>query len=258
VLCHVLERDADPVEIGLAENVVRIAMHPADQFEAFHALIDKGASVTDIAARFGVAEATVEKRLKLGRVCPAILDAYRAGDIGLEQVQAFALSDDHTAQQRVFPGLNGHPGDPRAIRRALTEGEIPSTDPRLCFIGLGAYEAAGGAVRRDLFCNSTTGYAQDPALVDRMVADKLATLAESIRAEGWAWVEARAQFDYSDRGEFRSIAPETIALPDDVAGELEQLRDEHDALLENAYAEEGEAGAADDARRGGEGRALNE
>ena len=95
VLCQVLERDADATEIGLAENVVRIAMHPADQFEAFRDLIDKGAAMADIAARFGVAEATVEKRLKLGRVCPTILDAYRAGDIGLEQVQAFALSDDH-------------------------------------------------------------------------------------------------------------------------------------------------------------------
>jgi hypothetical protein len=49
--------------------------------------------VPAIAARFGVSEATVEKRLRLGRVAPAILDAYRAGDIGLEQqVQAFALS----------------------------------------------------------------------------------------------------------------------------------------------------------------------
>ena len=54
VHCVELERDADPVEIGLAENVVRIAMHPADQFEAFRDLIDKGASAAAIAARFGV------------------------------------------------------------------------------------------------------------------------------------------------------------------------------------------------------------
>jgi len=61
-----------------------------------------------IAARFGVSEATVEKRLKLGRVAPAILDAYRAGDIGLEQVQVFAISDDRKAQQRVFAACNGN------------------------------------------------------------------------------------------------------------------------------------------------------
>ena len=56
MLCQVLDRDADATEIGLAENVVRLAMHPADQFEAFRDLIDKGAGIADIAARFGVAE----------------------------------------------------------------------------------------------------------------------------------------------------------------------------------------------------------
>jgi ParB family chromosome partitioning protein len=136
---------------GLAENVVRIAMHPADQFEAFRALVDKGANTADIAARFGVPESTVEKRLKLGRVAPAILDAYRAGELGLEQVQAFTVSDDHEAQQCVWAACSGQRANPSAIRRALTEGEVPSTDPRLCFIGIAAYEEAGGIVRRDLF-----------------------------------------------------------------------------------------------------------
>lgn len=62
--CHVVDGEADATEIGLAENTVRVAMHPADQFEAFRELIDKGASVADIAARFGVSEITVTKRLK--------------------------------------------------------------------------------------------------------------------------------------------------------------------------------------------------
>ena len=67
VLCQVLDRDTNATEIGLAENVVRIAMHPANQFEAFRSLIDKGADVPGIAARFGVPEATVTKRLKRPR-----------------------------------------------------------------------------------------------------------------------------------------------------------------------------------------------
>src|SRR5271166_1201436 len=104
-------------------------LHPADQFEAFRALMDKGSSAADIAARFGVAEATVTKRMKLGRVSPVILDAYRAGDLSLEQVQAFTVSDDHEAQERVW-SEGGHRCKPTAIRRALTEGEIPATDKR--------------------------------------------------------------------------------------------------------------------------------
>ena len=95
---------ADASEISLAENVVRVAMHPADQFEAFRTVIDNGATVAYVAARFGVSEDIVEKRLKLGRLSPVILAAYRADDIGLEQAQAFALSDDHAAQEAVYAG----------------------------------------------------------------------------------------------------------------------------------------------------------
>jgi hypothetical protein len=46
-----------------------IGKHPADQFEAFRDLIDKGSTPADV-ARFGISESTVAKRLKLGRVSP--------------------------------------------------------------------------------------------------------------------------------------------------------------------------------------------
>jgi ParB family chromosome partitioning protein len=108
VPCITIANDADAAEISLAENVVRVPMHPADQFEAFRTVIDNGASIADVAARFGVSEEIVEKRLKLGRLSSAILKAYREGDIGLEQAQAFALSDDHPAQARVLGELSPH------------------------------------------------------------------------------------------------------------------------------------------------------
>ena len=43
-------------ELSLAENVVRIAMHPADQVIAFTKLADSGLTVAEIAARFGTTE----------------------------------------------------------------------------------------------------------------------------------------------------------------------------------------------------------
>jgi ParB family chromosome partitioning protein len=42
VPCRVIGRDADATKISLAENVQREAMHPADEFEAFKALIENG------------------------------------------------------------------------------------------------------------------------------------------------------------------------------------------------------------------------
>ena len=75
VACKLLSKKADAAEISLAENVVRVPMHPADQFETFRSLIDNGADGADLAARFGVTESLVAKRMKLGRVSPVLLAA---------------------------------------------------------------------------------------------------------------------------------------------------------------------------------------
>ena len=83
VPCQVVADDADATEISLAENAVREQMHPADEFEAFRDLSDKGMPAADVAARFGVTEAVVSKRLKLARVSPVILTAYRDGKLDL-------------------------------------------------------------------------------------------------------------------------------------------------------------------------------
>src|ERR1017187_1123818 len=66
VPCHVIAGDANATEISLVENTVREQMHPADQFDAFLALIDD-MHPADIAARFGVTETVVQQRLKLAR-----------------------------------------------------------------------------------------------------------------------------------------------------------------------------------------------
>ena len=105
--CRVVTHGANATEISLAENVVRQPMHPADQFEAWRDLADGGMDVAEIAARFGVAGAVVVKRLKLGRVNPDLLALYKAGDMSLEQVQAFTVSDDQAEQLRVWNSLQG-------------------------------------------------------------------------------------------------------------------------------------------------------
>jgi ParB family transcriptional regulator, chromosome partitioning protein len=93
VPCQLLDSAPDAVEISLTENSVREPMHPADEFEAFRALVDGGMSETDVAARFGVSEAVVSRRLKLARVRPAVMAAYRRDDLSLAQVIAFTVSD---------------------------------------------------------------------------------------------------------------------------------------------------------------------
>jgi ParB family transcriptional regulator, chromosome partitioning protein len=166
--CRVLAAEANATEISLAENTIRQQMHPADEFEAFLALIEDGMHSADIAARFGVTETVVQQRLKLARVSPAIIKAYRRGDITLAHVMAFAVSDDHAAQEHVWEALGDWQlEDPDIIRDALTEQEITARDRRVKFVTLKTYEKAGGAVRRDLFAQADDGvFIQDIALLE--------------------------------------------------------------------------------------------
>lgn len=73
-------------EDSLAENVMRVALHPLDQFRAFSALIEAGLSEEDIAARFFVSVSTVRQRLRLASVSPTLLEIYGEDGITLEQL----------------------------------------------------------------------------------------------------------------------------------------------------------------------------
>jgi ParB family chromosome partitioning protein len=231
--CVIASGDTDAAELSLAENIVRMPMHPADQFEAFRNLVDDGAGIADVAARFGVSETLVLKRLKLGRVSPVILEAYRAGDIDLDLVQAFTVSDDHEAQERVFTETAAWNLHPRAIKEALTEGEIPATDKRVKLVGLDAYTEAGGAVRRDLFDPENGGTVLDAALLDRLVVRTLESAAEQLRSEGWRWVEIVPELDYEYLSDFERCYPENVPLSDDDQAELDRLTAEYDELVDS-------------------------
>jgi ParB family transcriptional regulator, chromosome partitioning protein len=104
--CSVIGDDADATEISLAENVQREQMHPADEFDAFKALIESGTPPADVAARFGITETVVLQRLKMAKVSPILIEAYRNGDMTLQHIMAFAASDDHAAQERIWNELD--------------------------------------------------------------------------------------------------------------------------------------------------------
>jgi ParB family chromosome partitioning protein len=233
VACRPSNDDIDASELSLAENVMRAPMHPADQFEAFRRLIDEGATTADVAARFGILDSVVAKRLKLGRLSPVILAAYRQDEIGLEEAQAFAVTDDQRAQERVFAELSEWNRSPASIRRALTAEEIPTSDKRMLFVGVDAYRQAGGVLRQDLFCDEGTGYVLNPELLERLVAEKLDGIRAQVSAEGWRWVETVADLDWQDLRGFARRYPERIDLPVQDQAELDRLSDEYDELVDS-------------------------
>lgn len=126
---------------SLTENVQREAMHPADQFEAFAALVAEGRPIEDIAADFSVTPLVVQRRLKLANVSPRLMTDYRADAVTLDQLMALAITDDHAAQESAFydaPTWQRHPSN---LRERLTEREIDAyRHPMVRFVGLDTYE----------------------------------------------------------------------------------------------------------------------
>lgn len=171
--------------------------------------------------------------MKLGRLSPVILAAYRENEIGLEDAQAFALVDDHDAQERVLAELSSWRLNAQSIRRALTEGEVPTSDKRMRFIGTEAYQATGGIIRRDLFSEDDTAYAQDAALLEALVTQRLADVAKSVGGEGWKWVEVMSDIDYSNFSSQQRLYPERESLSDDAQAELDALAAEYDSLVDS-------------------------
>ena len=103
----------------------------------------------------------------------------------LDQLMAFTVTADHTRQEQVWDSVaRSYNKEPYLIRRQLTEGAVRAADRRALFIGIEAYEAAGGVVMRDLFQHDDGGWLQDPALLDRLVTEKLQAEAEGLRDEG--------------------------------------------------------------------------
>lgn len=197
--------DASARTVSLTENVQREAMHPADQFEAFAALIVEGRPIEDIAADFGVTPLVVQRRLKLANVSPRLLADYRADAVTLDQLMALAITDDHDAQEAAFYDAPQWQRSPQALREHLTAREIDAMrDPLARLVGLKAYEAAGGGVRRDLFSDDTKGaYLLDAGLLESLARDKLAAVADDIRAEGWGWVEVATRITSAELRGFR-------------------------------------------------------
>lgn len=219
---------------SLTENVQREAMHPADQFEAFAALVAEGRPIEDIAADFSVTPLVVQRRLKLANVSQRLLADYRAEAVSLDQLMALAITDDHAAQEAAFYDAPTWQRSPYNLRDRLTEREIDAhRHPLVRFVGLDAYEAAGGGTRRDLFAEADSGvYLTDATLLERLAQDKLASLAAEVKAEGWAWVDATPGTTHADLQAFQR-APRQRRSPNKREAQcIEQLQTKMQALAE--------------------------
>jgi len=220
---------------SLAENDERVGLHPLDQFRAFQILRDGGMSEEEIAARHFVTPAIVKQRLRLASVSPKLHDVYAEDGMTLEQLMAFTVTGDQARQEQVWDNVSRSQNDePYQIRRMLTEHTVRASDRRAQFVGLDAYEQAGGVVLRDLFQQDDGGWLQDVPLLDRMVSEKLRIEAEAIAAEGWKWITVAVDFPYGQSNGLRQLDGQPAELTEEERATLDALNAEY-ARIETDY-----------------------
>ena len=233
VPCVVRERDSAILaeEVSLAENIERASLHPLDQYRTFQDIRDKGMSEEDIAAAFFVPTQVVKQRLRLASVSLALLDVYAEDGMTLEQLMAFTVSNDHARQEQIWDAIkDAWSKESYQIRRMLTETTVRASDKRAVFVGVEAYEAAGGVNMRDLFQSDDGGWLQDAGLLDRLVAEKLKATAETIAAEGWKWIEVAVSFPYDATRGLCELQGEPLDLSAEEQATTEALNAEYQKL----------------------------
>jgi ParB family chromosome partitioning protein len=254
VTCLVLEDNGSgAVETSLAENFHRLAMNPADEAQAFAALIKAGSSVEDVARRFGLTVRFVEGRLRLATLAPVVFDALASGEITLDIAKAYGATSDQAIQARVFDQVGSayYAPNPDSIRRMVLSDTVRGNDPRARLVGREAYLAAGGRIERELFDDQDSEAWADVALLESLAAARMEEQAKVIAAEqGLAWVkptlDAYASHDLVE-GLIR-LPAEPAPLTEAELSRLDVLDasyDEHAAILEDEDSAEESVAAAE-------------
>jgi ParB family transcriptional regulator, chromosome partitioning protein len=164
-------------------------------------------------------------------VSPKLHEVYAEDGMTLEQLMAFSVAADHARQEQVWENVSRSGYDePYQIRRMLTENTVRGSDRRALYVGIDAYEQAGGSVLRDLFEHDDGGWLQDVALLDRLVTEKLKSDAETIAAEGWKWISVAVDFPYGHTSGLRELEGKPVDLTIEEQATIDALNAEHDRL----------------------------
>ena len=225
--CQVVD-PSEAEEASLAENTARAGMHPADQIEAFGRLAKAGATVEAIAARFGASDRLVRQRLRLADLPVEIVDAYREGRIDMAALEAFGSTSEPARALAAWKALEGRrgiwAGDVKA--ELMGSGSVRGDAKLARYVGVGAFEGAGGVVERDLFAGDDDDSGLvfgDGALLTRLAKEKLERGAKRHESKGWGWVECRLDFGWDARARYRQIYEQPAEPTKAEAGRLAKL-----------------------------------
>lgn len=241
VRCQVIAMEQGR-EASLTENIHRVAMDAMDEVDAYALLVSGGLTADAVAQRFGVTRRHVDQRLALAGLSPRIKSAWKKGDVSLEAARAFCLVPDHAQQDAVFKSLGKPVTHAGSVRARMTDGRIRASDPTALFVGLDAYQAAGGRVLQDLFDEDMI-FLEDPALLTQLADTRLQQAYAPWLALGWSWVDHHIGSTHADGlshirlyAGWRNPTAEEQAELDRLAAEIAAL----DAQLEDSSTDDDE------------------
>ena len=176
----------EALELSLAENSQREAMHPADAILAYRSLIEGGMEVEDIAARFGVSIEHVRRLLRLSGLHPKLMTELKRDGLSLASARALAICDD---QQQQWDAFKQAGDNPNYLRSILTDEKLSCQSALFEFVGEESYLKEGGTLTRDLFSDEQESFADDVQLVRSLAEQRLGDIAETEKGKGWGEVQ---------------------------------------------------------------------
>ncbi len=254
VTCLVIEGEESEVrEVSLAENFQRLAMNPADEAQAFAAIIEAGATPEDVARRFGLTVRFVEGRLRLAGLAPCVFEALAEGTITLDMAKAYGAISDVERQAHVYAELQDawYQITPDTIRRMVLDATVRGSDPRAILVRRDAYLGAGGRIERELFDDDASESWIDVALLEDLAHKAMEQAASKTAQEyGLAWVRPTlGNYVSHDLVEGLNRLPsEPAPMTAEEAQKLGELEADYDrvaAILEDEDSDEEEVAKAE-------------
>ncbi|OLP04651.1 ParB/RepB/Spo0J family partition protein [Rhodoferax antarcticus] len=227
VECKLIDADS-AIEVSLTENISQEGMHPADEFDAYHAMFQKGVTAAAIANKFGVTELHVQRRLKMAGIAAELFSLYRANELTLDQLMALAATDDQETQVRVWNSLPPYSRSAHQIKNQILQQEVPSSDKRVKVVSIEEYTAAGGEVRVDLFSEKDDAvFIANPLLLNELVAKHLEDRKAELLGAGWGWVETSLEqvHSYNLGSKYQQERPVPRAPTQEEQAKLDEMQD---------------------------------
>ena len=148
-------------------------------------------------------------------------------------LKAFAVTADRERQMAVWEQVSAQPYRPSApqVKRLLTEERVPGGTAIARFVGVDAYEAAGGTVMRDLFADEYEHgvWFEDPVLLEKLATQKLQVAADEL-ATRWKWATAMIEVAWDDTARYGRVEPQPGTPTDEEKAEIEKLETRYDEL----------------------------